>query len=54
MAAAIPPAVAVVPPRKMPKKPSLCIDFITPVASEYPNPIIGTVAPAAANLTNGS
>ena len=51
IAAAIPPAVAIVPPVNIPKKPSFLIPSITPFPSEYPNPIIGTVAPAAPKST---
>lgn len=45
IAAAIPPAVDIVPPVITPKNPSVFIVSITPFPKEYPKPIIGTVAP---------
>lgn len=53
MAAAMPPAVAVMPPAKMPVNPSSRIIFCVPVAKECPNPVNGIVAPAPAKSTKG-
>lgn len=53
-AAAMPAEVAVIPPVNMPINPSLSTASITPFASEYPKPEIGTVAPVPAYLTIGS
>ena len=54
IAAAIPPAVALKPPVKMPRNPSLVIASFTPFARLYPKPVRGTVAPAPAYSTRGS
>ena len=51
-AAAIPLAVAAVPPVKAPIKPSDFIFSITPFASKLPNPVRGTVAPQPAKSTS--
>ena len=53
IAAPMPPAVAVMPPAKIPVKPFSKIIFCVPVAKEWPNPVNGTVAPAPAKSTNG-
>ena len=45
-AAAIPAAVAFIPPVKIPRKPTSFTSSITPFDNEYPNPEMGTVAPA--------
>lgn len=54
MAAAIPPAAAVIPPVKIPKIPFSLIPSIAPFASAFPKPVSGTVAPAPANFTKCS
>lgn len=48
IAAAIPPAVAVSPPVKIPSNPCDFTAPITPLASDAPKPIIGTLMPAPA------
>ena len=53
-AAAIPPAVAINPPVKIPRTPEDCAAPIAPFAREAPNPIIGTLIPAPAKLEIGS
>lgn len=47
-AAAMPPAVAVSPPVKIPKNPWVLIAPIAPFAKDAPNPTIGTLIPALA------
>lgn len=46
IAEARPAAAAVMPPVKIPKIPFSSIAFMTPFASMFPKPIMGTVAPA--------
>lgn len=53
-AAPIPVAVAANPPVKIPITPDEETEFITPLASVLPKPMIGTVAPAFPNSTKGS
>ena len=48
IAAVIPPAAALIPPRTASKKPSFA-PSIAPFASVYPNPGSGTFAPLCAN-----
>ena len=50
-AAAMPPALALSPPVKIPKNPFCFTASITPFARLFPNPVKGTVAPHPANLT---
>ena len=50
-AAAIPPAAAVVPPVNAPTKPISWTFCTAPLASKFPNPVKGTVAPAPAKST---
>ena len=45
IATVIPPAVPLTPPVKTPIIPLSSTSFITPLASEYPKPGSGTVAP---------
>ena len=54
IAAVIPPAALENPPVKIPINPDLSISSMTPVASVYPKPVSGTLAPAPANLISGS
>lgn len=54
MAAAIPAALAVSPPVKIPKSPFSFTASRIPFAMVYPKPVSGTVAPAPAKLTSGS
>lgn len=49
IAAAIPPAVAVRPPVKIPRIPCVFTALIAPFANEAPKPTIGTFIPAFAN-----
>ena len=49
----IPAAVFDKPPFRAPIKPSLSTASLTPVTSEYPKPVNGTVAPVEANSTSG-
>lgn len=51
-AAAIPPAAAAVPPVNAPIKPFSCTFLIAPLASKFPKPVKGTVAPAPAKSTS--
>lgn len=48
IAAEIPPAVAVNPPVNTPKSPCVLTAPIAPLASDAPNPTIGTFIPAFA------
>ena len=50
-AAAIPPAAAAVPPVNAPTNPISCTFCIAPLASKFPKPVKGTVAPAPAKST---
>ena len=50
-AAAIPPALDLRPPVKIPKNPVCLTASITPFARLFPKPVSGTVAPQPANLT---
>jgi len=54
IAAEIPAEVAFKPPDNTPKSPDSSVAFMTPLASEYPNPVNGIVAPHLANFTIGS
>lgn len=51
MAAAMPPAVALSPPVSTPSRPCSATASAAPLASEYPNPVSGTVAPAPPQST---
>ena len=51
IAAEIPPAAAAVPPVNAPTSPFSWIFFIAPLASKFPKPVKGTVAPAPAKST---
>ena len=51
IAAAIPPADAVIPPVNAPIIPDSLTPFIAPFARLYPKPVNGTVAPAPAKST---
>ena len=53
-AAAIPPAVACNPPVNIPNIPLAFTALIAPLASDAPNPTIGTFMPAFAKLLIGS
>ena len=52
IAAAIPPLAAAAPPVNAPIKPSVLTFSIAPLASKFPNPVKGTVAPAPAKSTS--
>ncbi len=53
-AAAIPPAVAVIPPVNIPRIPSFATASMAPLARLAPKPIMGTVMPDFANSLIGS
>ena len=53
-AAVTPPAAAVSPPVKMPIQPSEATASRTPLASVWPKPVRGTVAPAPPHWARGS
>ena len=48
IAAAIPPAAALIPPVNVPINPEFSTSSITPFARRLPNPVNGTVAPQPA------
>lgn len=52
IAAAIPPEAAAVPPVKAPIKPFVFTFSMAPLASKFPKPVRGTVAPQPAKSTN--
>ena len=51
MAAVMPPAAAVEPPVRAPMRPLSATAFLTPLASRWPKPVRGTVAPAPPQST---
>lgn len=50
IAAVIPAAAALIPPIKAPINPESFTSEITPLASKFPNPVRGTVAPTSSKI----